>query len=334
VAQILSQNEIDELLNALAGGDESGYAPAEEENKTRVRDYDFRMANKFPKEQMRTLRVVFEGFARTLATQLAGIMRIMCEADVVSVEEQAFSEFSNALMPPVVLTIFTFRPFYGSLMMQMSANIVDAIISRVFGGKASTTERNKAFTEIELVTIERLSRQVLKLLSESWGKIMDAEATFDRIETSPQFAQIVPPNETVAIITIKVNMKDIEDFITICIPHMAMEPVSKELNSRVRFEGLRHLHNQSHEDLISKRLSGTHVTLHAMLDPTTATVRELLNLHVGDVICLNHGVNKEITVMTEQKPKFKGHLGRTGGRYAIQVTRVIEEESDEHTVTG
>ena len=327
MAQILSQNEIDELLSTLAGDQSSLSLSKEDEKKSRVRDFDFRLANKFPKEQMRTLRVVFEGFARLLATHLSGVMRAVCDAEVVSVEEQAFSEFSNALIAPVILAIYNFQPLYGSLMMQVSAGVVDAIISRVFGGKAASLEWNKAFTEIELVTIERLIRQVLKLMSEAWGKIMKTDASLDRLETSPQFAQIVPPNETVAIITIKIAIRDTIDLINICIPHMAMEPVAKELNSKVRFEGVRRKH-ESHEGAITQRLANTQVTLHAVLDETVASVNELVNLQEGDVICLKHGINKDVTIMAEHIPKFKGRIGMTGGRYAVRISRIMEEEPD------
>jgi len=293
-----------------------------------VRDYDFRMANKFPKEQMRTLRIVFDGFARAMATHLSGVMRAVCEAEVVSVEEQAFSEFNNSLIAPVILAIFNFQPLYGQLMMQIPSGIVDAIISRVFGGKATSKERIKAFTEIELVSIERLIRQILRLLSEAWEKIIHTEASLDRLETSPQFAQIVPPNETVAIITIKVTIKDMVDLINICIPHMAMEPVSKELNSRVRFEGHLHRQYESHEGTITQRLAKTEVMLHAVLDDTVASVNDLINLQVGDVVCLNHGVGRDITVMAEHIPKFKGKVGMAKGRYAVRVTGVIKEDSE------
>lgn len=326
MAQILSQNEIDELLSTLAGDQSSLALSKEDEKKSRVRDYDFRLANKFPKEQMRTLRIVFEGFARLLATHLSGVMRTVCDAEVVSVEEQVFSEFNNSLISPVILAIYGFQPLYGSLMMQVSAGVVDAIISRVFGGKAASTQRNKAFTEIELVTIERLMRQILRLLSEAWEKIMMTEASLDRIETNPQFAQIVPPNETVAIITIKVAIKDMIDLINICIPHMAMEPVAKELNSKIRFEGTRRTY-ESHEGMISQRLTNTEVTLRAVLDETVATVRELISLQQGDVICLNHSVNKDVTIMAEHIPKFKGRIGMTDGRYAVKISSIIKEDT-------
>lgn len=326
MAQILSQNEIDELLSTLAGDQSSLTLSNEDEKKTRVRDFDFRMANKFPKEQMRTLRVVFEGFARLLATHLSGVMRTVCEAEVVSVEEQVFSEFNNSLLAPVILAIYGFQPLYGSLMMQVSAGVVDAIISRVFGGKAASTERNKAFTEIELVTIERLIRQVLRLMSESWDKIMKTDASLDRIETSPQFAQIVPPNETVAIITIKITIRDMIDLINICIPHMAMEPVAKELNSKVRFEGNTRRQYESHEGTITQRLANTQVTLHAVLDETVASVNDLISLQEGDVICLNHNIDKDVTIMAEHIPKFKGRMGMTGGRYAVRISSIIKED--------
>ncbi len=113
MSQILSQNEIDELLNTLTG-DQSSLALSKEDEKKGASGTSISGWRTSSQEQMRTLRVVFEGFARSMATHLSGVMRTVCEAEVVSVEEQAFSEFNNSLISPVILAIFTSSRFTAS----------------------------------------------------------------------------------------------------------------------------------------------------------------------------------------------------------------------------
>ncbi len=326
MAQILSQNEIDELMSALTGGGEEPKISTEDDQ---VRDYDFKMANKFSKDQIKSLKIIFEGFARALSAHLSGVMRVSCSAEVMLVEEQAFLEFSNAMLSPLLLAIFKLEPMTGSLMMQMSSEVVDAIISRVFGGKVQGSQRSKVFTEVELATMDRLVRQILRLLSDAWKRIIDTNATLESIETSPQFAQIVAPSETVVIVSIRVKASDMEDTINICIPHMALEPIYKALNSKVQFEGSRAKANVSHKEEISKQISETKVTLHAVLDETPATIREILDLQVGDIICLNHNVHMDATLVASGTPKFKGKIGKSNGRFAIEITETLKEEPKE-----
>lgn len=56
MADILSQNEIDELLRSL----ETGSADFTAEPEQTIRPYDFKKANRFSKEQIRALSIVFK----------------------------------------------------------------------------------------------------------------------------------------------------------------------------------------------------------------------------------------------------------------------------------
>ena len=42
----------------------------------KVKEYDFRTANRFPKEQMRTFHVVFETYSQLLSNRLSSVLRV------------------------------------------------------------------------------------------------------------------------------------------------------------------------------------------------------------------------------------------------------------------
>ena len=87
MADVLSQNEIDALLNAINKGEMDVDSSAEQKVSGQARSYDFRTANRFSKEQIRTLALVYENFARAFSTYLSGTLRSMCEVSVIGVEE-------------------------------------------------------------------------------------------------------------------------------------------------------------------------------------------------------------------------------------------------------
>ncbi len=64
VPEVLSQAEIDALLQALSSGhvDIEAIKKSEEEKKFKV--YDFRRPDKFSKDQLRAIQMVHESFAR------------------------------------------------------------------------------------------------------------------------------------------------------------------------------------------------------------------------------------------------------------------------------
>lgn len=330
MANVLSQNEIDELLNALAMGSDAEIVQEEPAAKGNVREYNFRTANKFPKEQIRTLQFIYESFARLLSTHLSSLLRAMVDATVISVEEQTFSEFTNSLPSSSILAILNVPPLEGSLLMQFSREIVYAMINRLFGGvNASEITENKPFTEIELVVIERLIRQFMSQLNEAWMKVIKVRAMVDRIETSGQFAQIVAMNEPIAIITLNVSVGNVNGLLNVCIPHLAIEPVAKQLNMRTWISTGSIRQVESHSETLSQQLQNTVITMQAGFDKTPATIRDILSLHTGDVIRLDHSINRMLTVNVEHIPKFRGLIGIYQGHYAIQVAEIIKEDASD-----
>jgi flagellar motor switch protein FliM len=90
--------------------------------------------------------------------------------------------------------------------LRLSTNVVYAIIDRMLGGIGLAPEKVRNFTEIEIVLIERIVKQILQIMNNSWSNVIDADFRLEQIETNAQFAQLASPNETIAIITLEVHI--------------------------------------------------------------------------------------------------------------------------------
>ena len=331
MSDILSQTEIDELLNALSAGNEPELLLGKE-NHSRIKVYDFRTANRFPKEQIRTLNIVFQNFAQLFSNRLTGLLRKTCECEVLSVEEMSFNEFNNSLPSPVILMIFRAMPMHGSLIMEISPEFAYMVINRLLGGAVASTDSSKQFTEIEIALLERVFRQILKIFNEAWVKILDIETQVERIETSTQFSQIVPLNEPVAAITLSAKIGSESGLISVCMPHTAVEPISKQLNTKMWYST--NISPQQGTEM-SERLRGklihTPVSLLAYFHDTPATIIDIVNLQVGDVIRLNHKVADPLMVKVQHIPKFYAKIGTSGSQYAVQILDIVKEEIEDES---
>ena len=308
-------------------GDTETVAEEDTDSAMKVKEYDFRTANRFPKEQMRTFHVVFETYSQLLSNRLSSILRVSCECEVLSIEECSYSEFNNSLPAPVVLAVTDAQPMHGSLLIQMSPEFSYMLISRLFGG-GTTGENSKQFTEIELALIERVLRQQCEVFSEAWDKVVEIRMQIDRIETSPQFAQITAPNDPVAVIILNVTMGEESGLMSICIPHTAIEPISQQLNTRMWFSSDIRDDGRGEERLaaLTGMLMVSPIPLTALFDSTPATVSDIVNLQVGDVIKLDHPINAPLTVKVQHIPKFRATIGTLGHKYAMQVVDILTEE--------
>jgi len=273
---------------------------------------------------------VFQTFGQLLANKLTGIMRTNCECEVLSVEEQSFNEFNNSLPIPVVLCVLRLSPMRGSALLQISPEAAYTLINRLLGGSVES-EYGKQFTEIELALIQNVVKQILPILEKAWEKVLAMSAQLERIETSSQFAQITGLNEASAIITLNLTVGGSSGLMSVCIPHSSIEPIVSSLNTLLLFSTVLDDDTvNTHTEQISDRLMHTPINLTAYFEDTTATVRDIYNLQVGDVIRLTQKTQQPVLIKVQHIPKFYGQIGTMGTSYAIRVIDIIKgEEEDE-----
>ena len=328
MSNVLTQSEIDALLNSLNAGGDSGGSGAEEDEASAVKPYDFRTANKFSKEQIRTLRILFDSFSTVLSTRLTGLLRTMCQVSVASVEERLFGEFNNSIPEPTMIAVISVAPLKGSIVLQMSSSVVYGIISRLFGGKADYAGDIKAFTEIDFAVMRNVIYECLEVFDTAWEKVAVIHAKLDRIETSPQFTQITANNEPAAIITMNIHMDAVEDLMTICMPHFLLQPISKKLTSVAWTIGDHRVQDQEPNPALEAYVLQTEVNLKARLKTERLKMRDLLALQVGDILCTHHRINEFITVDVESIEKFQAVLGVDHGDRVVQIAKINKERKD------
>ncbi len=326
MAEVLSQREIDQLLEAFMAGEVDINDIKEETREKKVSVYDFRRPKKFAKDQLRTLQIIHENLARLMGSYFSGILRTYCQIEMVSVEPQTYGEFINSLPAPVVLGIIEFKPLKGSIILEFSPNVVYAIIDRMLGGLGLAPEKVRDFTEIEIVLIERIIRQLLPIMNSSWANIIDAEFGLVGIETNAQFAQLISPNESIAIVTLDAHIGDVEGMMNICIPYLVIEPIIQQLSSKHWFSTkLAEEKEQKYYRLLASQVETTAVEVKAVLGQAAITIRDLIELQKGDVIKLDKKVDEDIAVYVGDVKKFCGVVGLKKNSLAVQITSICEE---------
>ncbi len=327
MGEVLSQDEIDNLLKALSTGE----LDAEEMKNTderQVKNYDFARPAKFSKEHLRTLEIIFEHFGRLLATNLPAYLRKSVSVDVVNSEVVIYSEFSNALSNPVLLGVVGMEPLVGNVIMEMASNLGFAIVDRLLGGVGNSLEKEREFTEIELSILERIFTICVNLLREPWENVVDTSPRLIRIETNSQFAQIISPSETIAIVTINLKVGDVEGLMNVCLPFTTLEPVMDKLNTKYWFSTMKERDSNSYEAAIESIIDNALIPMKAVLGTSKISVQDFVNLQLGDIIKIDKKVDQELEVYVGNIKKFKALPGYSDNKYAVRVTEVMREESE------
>ena len=327
MGEVLSQDEIDNLLKALSTGE----LDADEMKNTderQVKDYDFARPAKFSKEHLRTLEIIFEHFGRLLAINLPAYLRKSVSVDVVNSEVVIYSEFSNALSNPVLLGVVGMDPLMGNVIMEMASNLGFAIVDRLLGGVGNSLEKERDFSEIELSILERVFTICVNLLHEPWENVVEITPRLNRIETNSQFAQIISPSETIAIVTINLKIGDVEGLMNICLPYTTLEPVMDKLNTKYWFSTMKEKDSNSYEAAIENIIDNALIPMKAVLGTSKINVQDFVNLQLGDIIRLDRKVDDELEVYVGNIKKFKALPGYSDNKYAVRVTEILREESE------
>lgn len=321
----LSQEEIDNLLKAFNDGDLNADDFSDTKEK-QVKNYDFARPSKFSKDHLRTLEIIFENYGRLLSTNLPAYLRKNVQVEVVNAEANTYSEFANALSNPVILGVVNFAPLEGNIIIELSANLGFTIVDRMLGGGGAPLERNRDFTEIELIILERVLEVCTNLLVDPWESVVSIEPRLERIETNSQFAQFISPGEMTAIITMSVKIGSVEGLMNICIPYSCVEPVIDKLNTKYWYSSMKESDSGAYQEVIEDIIDYAKIPIKAMLGRSTISVNDYINIQIGDIIKLDTKVNDELEVYVGNIKKFTALPGATSDSYAVRVTSVIREE--------
>lgn len=325
MSDVLSQSEIDNLLQALVSGD-LDVNKMQNEDEKQVRDYDFSRPTKFSKEHLRTLEIIFEHYGRLISTNLPVFLRKNIQVMVSSAETVTFSEFTNSLANPVVLGIVNFAPLNGMIIMDLAINLAYAMLDRMLGGYGEPLEKSRDFSEIELVIIQKILVTMVQLLREPWKNVLEINPVLNRVETNPQFAQVIAPNDMIAIVTLNLKIGDVEGYMNVCLPFITLEDVMDKLNTKYWFSTMQENHDENYEMYIESMIKKTQVPIKAILGTSQITVADFVNLQVGDCIRLDTKVDSDMDVYVGNLKKFTALPGTSKDSYAVRVTSVLREE--------
>lgn len=330
-SDVLSQNEIDALLSALSTGEMSAEEMKQEEETQKIKDYDFKRALRFSKDQIRSLTRIHENFARLLTTYFSAQLRTYVQIDVASADQIPFEEFIRSIPNMTLINIFEVPPLEGNILMEVNPNIAYSMLDRLMGGVGESPSKVSNLTEIETKIMMNLFEKSFDNLQEAWSGIADIDPFLSEMEVNPQFLQMISPNETVVVISFNIVIGESSGMINICIPHVVLEPVVPNLSVRYWMQTNKKAPTPEQSAALRKRVRQAELPIVAELGKGQLSIEEFLHLEEGDVLSLNRKIDEPLTVKVGDLPKFTAQPGQLRSWQAVQIIDVLTggDEDDE-----
>lgn len=330
--EVLSQDEIDQLLQAISTGESEADEFKPVTDTRRIKIYDFRRPDKFSKEQIRTVSNMHETFARLTTTSLSAQLRTLVHVHVATVDQLTYEEFIRSIPTPTTLAVINMDPLKGNAVLEIAPEITFIIIDRLFGGSGDTGGKvNRDLTDIEQSVMEGIIVRILANMREAWTQVIDLRPRLQQIETNPQFAQIVPPSEMVILVTLEIKIGEEAGMMNICIPYITIEPIVSKLSSSFWFSSVRRSSTTQYLGTLKEKLADVEMELVADIGSINVPIRDVLSLRTGDVIRLNTiKVGEPLTLSVGSKKKFYCQPGVVGKKVAVQIIEKIDEQETEN----
>jgi flagellar motor switch protein FliM len=196
----------------------------------------------------------------------------------------------------------------------------------MLGGAGIPLEKKREFTEIERVILERIFTIITNLLQDPWENVVRINPRFTRIETNSQFAQIISPNEMIALVTMNIKIGNIEGMMNVCIPYSCIEPVIDRLNTKYWYSHIQDKDEASYKEFIEVSISKANIPIRAVLGRSVISVNDYINMQRGDIIKLDSKVEDELKVYVGNIYKFTALPGLASDSYAVKISSIIREE--------
>lgn len=332
MAEVLSQSQIDALLNSMrSGGDE---AKAEEKQpEKKYRKYDFTTPRKFTKDRIKMLNGIFENYTRVISSRLNAQLRTNCEITVESIEEQKFYEFNNALMEGDVLAMVdtTIHPREADgrdvmaedpVMVYLSTSTALGMMDRMMGSEGESTREvpmGYAYTDLELQLYEHLMKDIVALMGSSWENYVPISFEYNHTQVNPTLVQLLNLDETVVLVDMRLTFGDSEGRMSVVLPGNMLMSVFGEVNRETMG---RKVTSEDNSEEIFTQLRDSSLEIIAALGDTQLSLSDIYHLNVGDVVDLGRSKDSPVFLQIGGYQWFTGRMGTHKKNMAIKIDEV------------
>jgi flagellar motor switch protein FliM len=299
-------------------------ATAGRRKRSEPRPFDFRRQSKLSREHVRTMQIVQETFARGFSTMLASQLRSVTSLSIRSIEQETYDEYVRELPNPTLLTLLNLHPLTGAAILQLPLQVAFCAVELMLGGKGYDEQPSRPFTDLELQLMRGIIERALPELRYAFEPVVATEPKIVSQESNPQFAQIAAPTDMVIVVSYDLKIESISGVATLCIPFSSLQPHLEALSATSLYANQSMANAAQTRERVVDHLHETPITVSAQFRPLAMTAQDIVRLQVGDVVTLDHPLDRPLVLSVDGVATYEATIGRRNRRLAVQVVGAVE----------
>jgi flagellar motor switch protein FliM len=332
MADFLSQDEIDALLDIAEQGEDLENQPVEQtvSKEKNYSIYDFKKPNRISNEQFKAFSTMHDKMLRDFITDFSSMLRKIVDIKLYSIEQMTYGEFILSIPQITSLNTLSIKPMEGRIVIECNPAISHKIIAELLGSGAVNSSDNldRELTEIEVEILDHFYEMFIKNLYKTWDEINTLNFKVESKDTNANAIQIISDHEIVLLVVLEITIDEESGFLSICYPISYIEPLLHKIVEKVFSEGKNR--KSSRKKDISTLISGAKMQIDAIMAETELSVGDILNLKEDDIIVFNkNATSASSKIYINKKEKFVSVSGASNNRKAAQIKANIDREKRE-----
>ena len=329
MSEVLSQSQIDALLNAVRAGDKDVNEKKDDQGEKKYRKYDFHSPKKFTKDRIKMLNSVFDTYTRIINTRLNTTLHTACEVEVESIEEQRYYEFSNALTDSDVLAISNAviegNEDESPVLYYLSPSLGMSMMDLMLGGDGILEQDDQVdykYTDLELRLYENIMQDLVSVMGGGWSNYLDMDFVYQRTEVNPTLVQLIGIDEVVVIVDLRLKFPSYSGRMSICLPAMMLTNLFALINHK---NADRKGSAEEKSEEIFDKLRDSDLEVVAHLPEARLQLSDIYHLSVGDVIDLGQKQGSSVYLSIGGYNWFLGQMGTHNKKMAVKIEEVCQQ---------
>ncbi len=329
MSEVLSQSQIDMLLNSMMdGGGETPDTTSEPEKKEELnyKKYDFYSPKKFTRDKLKLLNSIYENYSRILASKASNMFRVNCEFEVIGVEEQRYYEFSNAVNDNDILSFIDLElpdvDKGAPILVHVNNRLMLGMIDRILGGEGEDIDvkTDYKYTDVEISMYDYIMARLSPNMKEAWANYVEGDFKYINSRMNQNAGQVIGMDETVVIIIVNSKIGQNESKLTVCIPGSLLSTIFEVHET----ENIRHRGSKvnKEDEIILNNIKTSEMEIRVRLGDAEMKMRDAYNLRVGDIINLGRPKDSEVSMYVDDSVWFTGALGVHKKNVAVKIKHV------------
>jgi len=217
----LGQEEIDALFQAARARSEAD--PAEQ----RVQSWSFARSGQISNDQLRSISMLNDIFARNLTHHLSAWLRSRVQVSLVSAEQISFSEFLERIPELAYVCSVRLEPLRAVSVLQMDLTTAPSMIDLLLGGDGKPSEPRE-LTDIEESILSGVVEAVCRELTTAWQAV-GLTFTFEKRQMQTQAPRLIPVTEKSLCLSFELRLAEISGLLNLAFPAVVSNAILRRL---------------------------------------------------------------------------------------------------------